>query len=211
MMRQARRRLVSFVLAVLTALGVSLQAGFAAQSSIQPRQRAPGSPPSLVARPIDQQPFYAELQAISRTWSDVVLGQVVGDSPAATLLNFYAVMADVGRRADELGQQASLQPGLWSSAERREQINDTNLLFALAVKALDSSGFPESVRHDMADEAAIQLKLVLDYVFTHTLSPIVVPDLVRMKELNDQRTTPTNSWRIPGTAITLTSELDGDP
>jgi len=211
MARQTRRRLVSFVLAVLTALGVCLQAGFAAQAPIQPRQHMPGAPPSLVSRPIDQQPFYAELQTTARSWSDVVLGQVVGDSPAATLLNFYAVMADVGRRADELGQQASLQPGFWSSAERREQINDTNLLFALAVKALDSSGFPESVRHDMADEAAIQLKLVLDYVFTHTLTPIEVPDLVRMKELNDQRTTPTDSWRIPGTAITLTSELDGDP
>ena len=211
MVSQTRRRLVSLVLAALTALTVIFQAGVAAQGSIQPRQLMPKSSSALVSLPIDQQPFYPDLQSISQSWSDVVLGQVVGDSPAATLLNFYAVMADVGRRADELGQQASLQPGFWSSAQRREQINDTDLLFSLAVKALDASVFPESVRNDMADEAAIQLKLVLDYIFTHGQTPLVVPDLAEMKVLNDQRTTPTQSWRIPATAITLTSEIDDDP
>lgn len=211
MLRQTRRRLLSLGLAVVVALLVPLVAAVAPQGSVQARQFGEGSASPLAAIPIEQQPFYPELQSISQSWSDVVLGQVVGDSPSATLLNFYAVMANVGRRADELGEQASLQPGLWSSPARREQINDTDLLFSLAVKALDSSVFPESVRNDMADEAAIQLKLVLDYVLTHSQKPLEVPDLEQMKVLNNQRTTPTESWRIPGTAITLTAEIANDP
>lgn len=98
-----------------------------------------------------------------------------------------------------------------SPAQRQEQIADTELLFQLAVKSLDASAFPESVRTDMADEAAIQLKHVLDYVFTHSQRLIDIPDVEGMKRLNDKRTNAAESWRIPGTAISLTSELDNDP
>jgi len=98
-----------------------------------------------------------------------------------------------------------------SPAQRQEQIADTELLFQLAVKSLDASAFPESVRTDMADEAAIQLKHVLDYVFTHSQRLIDIPDVEGMKRLNEKRTNAAESWRIPGTAISLTSELDNDP
>ena len=98
-----------------------------------------------------------------------------------------------------------------SPAQRQEQIADTELLFQLAVKSLDASAFPESVRTDMADEAAIQLKHVLDYVFTHSQRLIDIPDVEGMKRLNDKRTNAAESWHIPGTAISLTSELDNDP
>lgn len=169
-----------------------------------------GAPPAadpLLA--IDQQPFYPQLQRDANDWSDVVLDQVVGDSPRSTLLNFYAVMAQVGQRAERLGQTSG--GGSDEGVSRREQIDDTNLLFNLAVKALDASAFPESVRSDMADEAAIQLKHVLDYVFTHSRQPIEIPDVAGMKQRNDLRSSPTDNWRIPGTAITLTSELQRDP
>jgi MscS family membrane protein len=161
--------------------------------------------------PIEEQPFYADLEQISRAWSDVVLDQVVGDSPRATLLNFYAVMAEVGRRSQRLSQPAALRSERISAADRQEQIDDTNQLFQLAVKSLDASSFPESVRTDMAEEAAIQLKHVLDYVFTHSRTRIHVPDSAEMKQINERRTSPSDAWRIPGTAITLTSAQDGDP
>ena len=161
--------------------------------------------------PIEQQPFYGELVRDAGTWSDVVLGQVVGDSPRATLLNFYAVMAEVGDRADRLGRYDSLLAARSQGLDRQEQIDDTDLLFRLGVKALDASVFPQSVRVDMAEEAAIQLKHVLDYVFTHSVEPITIPDAAGMKALNDERTKPVDAWRIPGTAITLTSDLVGDP
>ena len=175
-------------------------------------------PPGVASRPapggnqlipIEQQPFYPQLQRDADNWSDVVLDQVVGDSPRSTLLNFYAVMADVGHRADRLGQTPDA--GRRGGVSRQEQIDDTTLLFNLAVKALDATAFAESVRSDMADEAAIQLKHVLDYVLTHSRQPIDIPDVKGMKQRNDLRSTPTDSWRIPGTAITLTSDLEGDP
>ena len=161
--------------------------------------------------PIEEQPFYGQLTDDARAWSDVVLNQVVGDSPRSTLLNFYASMAEVGKRADRLGRYEALVAARTEGLDRQEQIADTELLFRLAVKALDSSVFPESVRSDMAEEAAIHLKHVLDYVFTHSVQPIAIPDSAGMKALNDERSTPIDSWRIPGTAITLTSDLVGDP
>ena len=166
------------------------------------------APPNAI--PLQEQPFYPSLQAISSSWTEIVLGQVVGESPKVTLLNFYAVMAKVGHRADSLGQQATLDKGLFSSKERREQIEDTDLFFNLAVKSLDSSQFPESVRSDMADEAAIQLKHILDYVISHSHQPIIIPSIADLKTSSDDGSDQVTSWRIPGTAIELTTVLDSD-
>ena len=163
-------------------------------------------PASRTVIPIEQQPFYEALSEKAAAWDEVVLDHVVGDSPKATLLNFYAVMSDVALRADLLGFSSSTGQAL-----RREAIDDTNLLFGLAVDALDASAFPESVRGDMADEAAIQLKIVLDYVFANSREPIHIPSQAGMKNRNDLRSNPTASWRIPGTAIKLTSDIKGDP
>lgn len=199
--------------ALIGVLLVSLQAllpvqAVTAQRSAFPAAQAASSR-GLIS--IQDQPFYGDLEQAASSWSDVVLDQVVGDSPRATLLNFYAVMAEVGHRADRLGRIDALRDPSVSPAQRQEQIADTELLFQLAVKSLDASAFPESVRTDMADEAAIQLKHVLDYVFTHSQRLIDIPDVEGMKRLNDKRTNAAESWRIPGTAISLTSELDNDP
>ena len=191
---------VAVVLSFLPTMGVN-SAKARIVDSVSP-------PPSAI--PIQEQPFYPSLDEISSSWSDIVLGQVVGKSPKVTLLNFYAVMAKVGHRADSLGQQASFNQGLFSSQKRREQIEDTDLLFHLAVKSLDSSHFPESVRSDMADEAAIQLKHVLDYVFSHSHQPIIIPSIDELKSSDDGGSNSVKSWRIPGTAIELTTELDHD-
>ena len=193
-----------FLLVGLLALALSIGPALLPVTATQASEQQPRNAQGLI--PIEDQPFYPQLVKSAETWSDVVLDQVVGDSPRTTLLNFYAVMADVGHRADRLGRRSTAP-----DQSRQEKIDDTNLLFGLAVKALDASTIPKSVRDDMADEAAIQLKHVLDYVLTHSRQVIEVPDVEGMKQLNDRRSTPTNSWRIPGTAVTLTSDLDGDP
>mgnify|MGYP002628206138 FL=1 len=199
-----KRRALVFALAVVVSLlpTLGLRSAHARSADVV------AAPPNAI--PLQEQPFYPSLQEISSSWTDIVLGQVVGESPKVTLLNFYAVMAKVGHRADSLGQQATLDKGLFSSKERREQIEDTNLLFDLAVKSLDSSHFPESVRSDMADEAAIQLKTVLDYVFSHSHQPILIPSIADLKSSGDQGSDPVASWRLPGTAIELTTVLDSD-
>ena len=211
-MAQRRRRshplkwhALAFVVAVVLSLLPGMGLG-TAQARVDS-----GSVSSSVIS-LQEQPFYPALEEISSSWTDIVLGQVVGESPKVTLLNFYAVMAKVGDRADALGQQATLKKGLFSSTQRREQIEDTDLLFSLAVKSLDSSRFPESVRSDMADEAAIQLKHVLDYVFSHSHKPIVILSIGDLTLSNDDSgSNPSASWRIPGTAIELTTVLDHDP
>ena len=202
--RSWKRRSLVFVLAVVLSLLPTMGLRSAQARSID----LVSAPPNAI--PLQEQPFYPSLQAISSSWTEIVLGQVVGESPKVTLLNFYAVMAKVGHRADSLGQQATLDKGLFSSKERREQIEDTDLFFNLAVKSLDSSQFPESVRSDMADEAAIQLKHILDYVFSHSNQPIIIPSIADLKTSSDDGSDPVTSWRIPGTAIELTTVLDSD-
>jgi MscS family membrane protein len=196
--------------ATLAALVVALQIFTPLWAMPAPSAPAPRPLAAAALIPIEQQPFYAELELTSPAWSAVVLNHVVGSSPRVTLLNFYAVMAEVGRRSERLGRTASWQQQGLSPAQRQEQIDDTELMFHLAVKALDGSGFPASLRRERAEEAAVQLKHVLDYVFTNSDQMILIPDSAGMKVINNLRTTPTDSWRLPGTAITLTAEQDGD-
>lgn len=155
--------------------------------------------------PISAQPFYPELLEAADRWSDAPLGQVVGESPRETLLNFYAVMARVNRELGDVTRQPQRDPGWWWSPTARRQIEEARKLFVLAVQALDASAFPESVRDDLADEAAIQLKQVLDYVFTHSTTPLHIPDQAAFKALNSQRSRASESWTLPETAITLSA------
>ena len=85
--------------------------------------------------PIEQQPFYEALVEKSAV-DEVVLDHVVGDSPRATLLNFYAVMSDVALRADLLGFSSSTGQAL-----RREAIDDTNLAVRFGGRCVDASAF----------------------------------------------------------------------
>ena len=163
------------------------------------------------AYPIQEQLFYSDLQKVSSNWNDIVIGQVEGDNPKTTLLNFYAVMSSVGQQAKLLEGKLEAQPGLLASTEIKEQITDVNMLFRLAVQSLDASYFPESVRNDMSEEAAIQLKHILDFVFTHSNQMIDIPDYLGMVGRYKSDPSSVHSWRIPGTAITLVEGLSDDP
>ena len=69
-------------------------------SGLQPQHQRQES--SLPVIPLDNQPFYPELVKRADLWLHTPLGQVVGDTPIDTLLNFYAVMADVGFLIDDV-------------------------------------------------------------------------------------------------------------
>ena len=158
--------------------------------------------------PIDEQPFYPELLAIYLRWGKAPLSRVVGDSPRETLLNFYAVMARVNDELQLTTQSHNEQTGLFWNSTARKQIARSEELFALALQALDASVFPESVRDDMTQEAAIQLKEVLDYVLTHSTVPIEIPDHVGLKTLNEQRSKSSEMWTLPLTTIAISGEAN---
>jgi MscS family membrane protein len=164
--------------------------------------------------PINQQPFYPELLVVSERWRNAPLSRVVGDSPRETLLNFYAVMARVNNELQFATKRVDEETGLFWSSSARKHIAEAEELFTLAVQALDASVFPESVRDDMAQEAAIQLKEVLDYVLTHSTIPIQIPDQTGLKTLNEQRSKGSEAWTLPLTTITLSAEVtdpEGEP
>jgi MscS family membrane protein len=115
-------------------------------------------------------------------------------------------MARVQHDLETVTANPQRDPGWRWSPAARQRIRAAETLFAQAVDALDTSVFPESVRADMADEAAMQLKEVLDHVFSHSTVPITIPDAAGMKRLNDSRSQPSQSWTLANTAITLAVE-----
>jgi len=194
---------LGFWLSLLPLLPARAQGGAAQPHAVSAAQQG--------AIPLEQQPFYAELEATRAAWQQHQLGQVVADNPRGTVLNFYAVMADVVERTDTIKRAGAREPGWDWSPQLKEQIAQAETLFALAVGALDASQFPGSVRQDMADEAALQLKQILDYIFNSSSTPINIPDSAQLRQLTSGRSKAGNSWRLPGTAISLSSDRQDDP
>ena len=169
------------------------------------------STPHPGAIPLQQQPFYGELEATRAAWQRHQLGQVVADSPRGTLLNFYAVMAEVMEQTDAISRAGATDPGWDWSPQLKEEIEDAETLFDLAVGALNASHFPGSVRQDMAEESALQLKQILDYVLNTSPSPINIPGNTALSQLSANKGKAGSNWRLPGTAISLSTERDDDP
>lgn len=195
------RLLLAFLIACLLPLtGLSPAAFSAGQGA---------APPALGGNtyvPLERQPFHGHLLELKQQWTDAPLNQVVGDSPRATLLNFYVVMAQVNRDIARIEAKAAATPGLLWSRQVRNELELIHSYFEEAVKALDVSEIPQSIRADFADEYALKLKVILDYVFTHSRKPFEIPDAAGMKALNEARVNPSASWTIPGTSITLTDD-----
>ena len=166
---------------------------------------------SLAVVPLDEQPFYPELVKRADLWLHTPLGQVVGDTPKDTLLNFYAVMADVGLLIDDVTANHRSDPGLFWDRQTKDEMEEAEALFDAAVSALDGSSFPLGVRSYLKDEAAIQLKQALDFIFYNSRQIITIPDASGMKALNENRSKQTQSWTLPGSTITLSSQITDNP
>lgn len=166
---------------------------------------------SLAVVPLDEQPFYPELVRKADLWLHTPLGQVVGDTPKDTLLNFYAVMADVGLLIDDVTATHRNDPGLFWNRQTKNEMEEAEALFDAAVSALDGSSFPLGVRSYLKDEAAIQLKQALDFIFYNSRQIIAIPDESGMKAMNEIRSKETQSWTLPGSTITLSSNITDNP
>jgi len=198
-------------MAVLLGLSLSVLTALPSHAQPRPDQTRDITAVSRLGVRLQQQPFYDELLAIRAEWQKHEIGQVVAESPRGTVLNFYALMAEVAARCKAIEQTAASQPGLVWSAAARERIKDVEDLFELTVGALDASDFPGSVRQDMAHESALKLKQVLDYVFNFSDAPIELPTSADLKQMNGSRSSANSHWRIHGTAITLTNKIEGNP
>ena len=166
---------------------------------------------SLAVVPLEEQPFYPELVRRADLWLHTPLGQVVGDTPKDTLLNFYAVMADVGLLIDDVTATHRNDPGLFWDRQTKQEMEEAEALFDAAVSALDGSSFPLGVRSYLKDEAAIQLKQALDFIFYNSRQILTVPDASGMKALNENRSKQIQSWTLPGSTITLSSQITDNP
>ena len=155
--------------------------------------------------PIQEQPFYPDLLIKAEQWSYAPLGQIRGDSPRETLLNFYAAMANVGKTTHNIAESSQSDPGLGWSTDMQEKISRAEALFENCVDSLDTTAFPPSVRRAMSEEAAIELKHVLDYVFNNARNKITIPDKELMQEIIRSRPNRNESWRLPGTTIILST------
>jgi MscS family membrane protein len=211
MVRLSRRRWLAAAMALLLGLSLSLLMALPSHGQMRPDRPSRITALTRLGVRLEQQPFYNELLEIRAEWQKHEIGQVVTDSPRGTVLNFYALMAEVAARCRAIEQTAATQPGWTWSPETKQSIKDVEDLFELTVGALDASHFPASVRQDMAHESALRLKQVLDYVFNFSNAPINLPNSSELKQLSESRSSPNNSWRIPGTALTLTNKIDNNP
>ena len=196
------------LLSVIILSGVPLRAA-SPSSAFQPLDQRYAS--SLPVIPLEDQPFYPDLVQRAELWRHTPLGQVVGNSPQETLLNCSAVMVDVGLLSESVETSHRNGPGLFWNRQARAEIEEVEVLFNAAVDALDGTSFALGVRPYLKDEAAIQLKHVLDFIFNSSRQIISIPDAKAMKALNDGRSKDTQSWTLPGSSIVLTSELADKP
>jgi len=156
--------------------------------------------------PIAQQPFYPDLLATAHYLNEAALDPAVGDSPRTTLLDFYARMSKVYNEINKIEDEISRKPQLRWTADQKKRIQELTSDFEASVQSLNSSGFPASVRSDLAQEGALQLKQVIDYVFGTSVRKIVIPDSSEMKAIIDRRSKSSGDWTLPGSAITLSNE-----
>lgn len=167
---------------------------------------APGGvapPPERAARALELQPFFGELTAIREGWGSSPLQQVVGDSPRATLLRFYAVMAEVDQRSQLLISRQGDDPGPFWSSRLRQQIRGVDGLLRRAGAALDLSLVPERQRPDASRERSLQLKVILDAVLAGQAQPLAIPDAAQLAALRRTGLAGDGSWTLPGTPISL--------
>lgn len=158
---------------------------------------------------LESQPFHADLLRISQRWQEAPIGQVVGESPRDTLLNFYVVMAKVYGLLEQLVAESGSQPGLFWSDETHKRAQEANDYLQEAITALDVKALPQSIRADMAMEYALKLKKLLDYSFLHALEPFEIPNRDEMLRLSRNHPNSAGYWRIPGTSISLTNQIEG--
>ena len=160
--------------------------------------------------PLNNQPFFDVLESKYETWKHNPIGNVVSKSPQESLINFYALMSIVGDRVDSITNSASSDPGFGWSEEAQNQIEETEHLFELAVDSLDASDFPESVRSHLADESAIEIKHLIDYVFYTSKSPINLIDKKKLKNMPAKSLDKVFVWRLLSTPISLTNKIGDD-
>jgi len=189
-------------LAAFTGLLISVALMLPGLAQVQQAPRAP----LAEGVPLSSQPFYPALLDAVETWEGVPLGEVIGDNPRSTLLNFYVVMAEVGHQMRTISASARNDPGFNWSPAARQRIDTLNTRFNLAVEALNASEFAESVRSDRAGEAAIQLKQILDYVFGNSRKTFTIPNSDDILKLNQSMEKDVTEWRLPGTAVVLSVE-----
>ncbi len=160
--------------------------------------------------PLNNQPFFDVLESKYEKWKHNPIGNVVSKSPQESLINFYALMSIVGDRVDSITNSASSDPGFGWSEEVQNQIEETEHLFELAVDSLDASDFPQSVRSHLADESAIEIKHLIDYVFYTSKSPINLIDKKKLKNMPAKSLDKVFVWRLLSTPISLTNKIGDD-
>ena len=192
------RRLTLVAAVLLLSLGLLSQGPAATATDPEPPQ---GSEHAVL--PITAQPFYPALEASRRAFRQSPLLPVVGDSPRSTLLNFYAVMAEVDARTRAIVASRATDPGFNWSPALRQQIRSVDRLLHKASEALDLSLVPERQRADAARERSLQLKVILDAVLASQADPLEIPDAEQFAALGRRGLLADGRWRLPGTPISL--------
>lgn len=154
-----------------------------------------------------EQPFLPKLKETYRRWEGSSVGQVVGPSPEITLLNFYAVMSLLDHRIQELAADYENNPGLFPTPQEIALENNIQYIFELAVRSLDTSIFPPSIRDDLSYETALKLKNILDHALNTSDQKITIPAKADVYTSAAVAVGAPIFWRLPHSSIVLTNQI----
>ena len=159
--------------------------------------------PSTQRVPLQQQSFYPELLAERQNWLHAPIKRVVGDSPRDTLLNFYAATGNASASINNIIQNDLRERGLIWSSSVKQQIAEVDTLLLQAENALDFSAIPVSLRAQVGRELTLQLKVILDYLFSSQDQQLNLPDQRAMQDERGQSALLDGEWSFGGTSVTL--------
>ncbi len=149
---------------------------------------------------LESQPFFKDLEKTYDKWKVNQIASATGISPKQTILNFYSLMALAGDIENQVYNFGKKEPGLFWDKETKKKIKKGEIYFIKAAHTLDGSSFAKSVREHLSDEAAVELKHILDYVFMSSQEEIYLPDYEDVRSFPDYER---SEWKLPNTKISL--------
>ena len=143
--------------------------------------------------PIEQQPFYAQLEKKKVDVSNVI--DPPGLTPQETFLDFYVSMAQIYHGLGDLMKDPSSNNDLFWSAEVKTKAQEYIDKFEELLTYFDFSQVPISIKHSVSVNTTLQLKELFDYVISHSDKKI---DLYSGFKAGQK------VWSFPHTLLTLT-------
>lgn len=144
--------------------------------------------------PFEDQPIYESILVKQQEEDKSIIdaAAVTAPLPADTVANFYARMAKLYDELIPYYEHPQAYKGFFWDEETKKHFELIGTELSEVSRALDVSLLPESIRDSLAGHRSMQLKEILDYIFSHATEPLSLEDQPK-----------TGLWEFPQSPLTL--------